>query len=363
MLASQFQLYVLCNGLSHFLGNEATYSTVYRMLMKSKCALELLLQVVKELVNEWWTARCPHGVKKRGLYNRVLEVGWRRHLDKNLDQQLYVAQAVPHSTADLQEEDEQEEVAIGGTAIKTMVTAATSSRSSTDDIGAGVFGAAYEGDPTSSKLLNPLMTFASPQERIAQVHADRWTEESLCREMLDDLDWASYCPRDRRDDLYKVFELGMKYVDEFENGVINSWKMDDAPVHMRVWLAELEWTWRTLMSRGWLPQDCRCPHDRYIRERATGAEGHVDPGNMVYDTMVNLLRMWKAVDVLHYSNVVKAAGKEYGQTGNKSAAGPVNLRGNIVESLLRWTQQMGSTPNLPPQQRWSCQEWYLGWYD
>ena len=135
------------------------------------------------------------------------------------------------------------------------------------------------------------------------------------------------------------------------------------PTHMRVWLAELEWTWRTLMAKNWLPADCRCPNDKVIRERAAGAEGHVDPGNMVYDTVVNVLRMWRAVDVNHYQNVVRVAAKEYGERGNMSSAGPVNLRGNIVESLLRWTQQMaGTPPHLQPWQTWSCQEHYLGWY-
>ena len=85
---------------------------------------------------------------------------------------------------------------------------------------------------------------------------------------------------------------------------------------------------------------------------------------MVYDTVVNVLRMWRAVDVNHYQNVVRVAAKEYGERGNMSSAGPVNLRGNIVESLLRWTQQMaGTPPHLQPWQTWSCQEHYLGWYD
>ena len=84
---------------------------------------------------------------------------------------------------------------------------------------------------------------------------------------------------------------------------------------------------------------------------------------MVYDTVVNVLRMWRAVDVNHYQNVVRVVAKEYGERGNMSSAGPVNLRGNIVESLLRWTQQMaGTPPHLRPWETWSCQEQYLGWY-
>ena len=323
---------------------------------------ELLLQAVKELVTSWHAQRTPYGIKRNSLVNKVFEVGWRRYLDKNLDARLYVPQAVPHSATELQEEDEAEEVAFGGTAIQSMGTAASSSRSSTDEFDAGARGAAHQEDITSYKLLNPLMTFASPEERIAQANADRETEASLSREMLDRLDWADYCPNDRRDDLYKVFALGMKYVDEFDNGVVNRWKMDDVPVHMRVWLAELEWTWKTLESRGWLPKDLTCPPDKFIRIPDTSVEGHFDMGNMVYDTMLNLLRMWKAVDVHHYGKVVKTAGEKHGQAGIDFAAGPVNLRGRIVEAMLRWTQQMSATPHLQPHQMWSCQEWYLGWY-
>ena len=320
------------------------------------------MQVVKSLVAAWHGKHCPHGVKRGQLVNSVFEAGWRRYLQGNLDKRLYVPQPVPHSIEEEEAEEEQEDLKPGETAVASMITAATGSRSSADGGAGGDSSAAYEGDMSFSKLLNPTQTFAKPEERTAQAHADRWTEESMSRDMLDAIDWADYCPCDRRNDLYKVFEIGMKYVDEFDNGVINRWNMDGVPVHMRVWLAELEWTWKTLMSKNWLPQDCRSPHDKFIRERATGADGHVDPGNMVYDTMVNLLRMWRAVDTLHYGEVVKVAGKEYGQRGNKSSEGPVNFRGNIVESMLRWTQRMASTPDhLRPQDQWSCQEHYLGW--
>ena len=155
----------------------------------------------------------------------------------------------------------------------------------------------------------------------------------------------------------------MKYVNGFDNGVISNWKIDDVPVHVRVGLAELEWIWKTLVSTKLAAQDCRSPHGKFIRERATGADGLVDPGNMVYDAMVNLLRMWRAVDVLHYGQVIKVAGKEYGQRGNMSSSGPVNFRGNIVESLLRWTQLNASPRNHPrPHEIKSCQQHYLGWW-
>ena len=111
--------------------------------------------------------------------------------------------------------------------------------------------------------------------------------------------WGDYVPTDLRGELYKVFELGTQYVDEFDHGVFQRWDIEKMPTHVRVWLAELEWTWLTLMAQDWLPQDCRCPHDKFIRERANGAVGHVDPGSMVYNTVVNVIRMWRPVDVAH----------------------------------------------------------------
>ena len=241
------------------------------------------------MVAAWHEKRKPHGVKVKSLTNRVYEIGWKRFVNRTLNVQMFIPQAVPHSNAELQQEEE--EVPVGSTQLSSMITAASMARSSQEGISENELAAAYEGDPSVTKLLNPLQSFASPQEKLAQAYADRWTEECMSRDMLDAIEWADYCPGDRKNDLYKVFELGMKYVDEFDNAVVNRWNMDEVPTHMRVWLAELEWTWNDLMARNWLPQDCRSPHDKFIRERALGADGHVDPGNMVYDTMVNLLRM------------------------------------------------------------------------
>ena len=177
--------------------------------------------------------------------------------------------------------------------------------------------------------------------------------------MLDKIKWGAYCPRDRRDDLVKIFKLGMKYVDTFDNSVIQPWNVDDLPTHMRPWLAELDFTFQLVMAKGWLPEQIRAPHDKFIRKTATGAQGDWDPGNYVFDIMVNLMRLWRAVDENHWESVVKVPAKEYGESGNKSSEGVVNLRGNMIETLLRNVQSMSMTPkNVPPQQIYSCENWY-----
>ena len=319
-------------------------------------------QVVKDLVKAWHEEYHPWGVSVKNLVNAVYEAGWRRHLEGTLTVRLYVPHPQKYSAEEETAEHESEDVEEGATSETVMLQAAKRARAEGSS-GDPEDQAGPEWDTARGLLLNPDDTFDTDEARRAQEHADRWTEESMAREMLDKITWADYCPEDKRWELYRVFELGMEYVDTFDNGVINRWDMSDVPTHMRVWLAELEWTWNTLVAKNWIPRDCRSPHDKFIRERATGAQGHVDPGNKVYDVLVNIMRLWRAVDLEHYQQVVKVAGKEYGERGNKSAQGPANLRGNIVESMLRWCQAMGSTPeHLPEWKQWSCREYYLGWY-
>ena len=320
-----------------------------------------VMQVVSDLVGDWQTKNHRWGVSKKKLANAVWEVAWRRHVEGTLTHRIYFPQPAVFSQEEAAEEvlgdPETAETSEAHIVKSAKMGRAVGSAEDPDE------HAHAESSASGMALLNPLNPPATVEQQNAQAHADRWVEESMSREMLDKMTWADYVPNDMRAELYSVFEQGMKYVDEFDNGLLQSWEMKSMPTHMRVWLAELEWTWRTLMAKNWLPADCRCPNDRFIRERAAGAEGHVDPGNMVYDTVVNVLRMWRAVDVNHYQNVVRVAAKEYGERGNMSSAGPVNLRGNIVESLLRWTQQMaGTPPHLRPWETWSCQEHYLGWY-
>ena len=224
-----------------------------------------------------------------------------------------------------------------------------------------------QGTDESPYLKKSEMTFegAEPVEsdeqcaKFARQHSHRWTEETLSRDMLDRIKWGAYCPRDRRDDLVKIFKLGMKYVDTFDNSVIQPWNVDDLPTHMRPWLAELDFTFQLVMAKGWLPEQIRAPHDKIIRKTATGAQGDWDPGNWVFDVMVNLMRLWRAVDENHWEPVVKLPAKEYGNSGNKSSEGPVNLRGNMIEVLLRHVQSMAFIPkNLPSSQIYSCEIWY-----
>ena len=324
--------------------------------------LRAVLEVVKELVKAWHAQHLPHGVKWNVLVNSVYTAAWRRKLDENLGEQLYKPHPVRYSAEEEEKDEETEDLKPGETSIdvirKAAIKSEAASSSQNEDRGVDT----RDGDP--HPVVDPEERCETHMDKVAKSHSDRWVEEAAARDMLDKMTWADYCPHDLRHELYKVFEMGMKYVDEFDNSVVNQWSTQGVPTHVRVWVAELEWTFNAMMAKGWLPQDCRCPHDKFIRLRATGGQGDKDPGNQDYDVVVNLLRIWRAVDVHHYEQVVKVAAAAYGENGNKSSHGPVNLRGNIVESVLRHCQAAGAHPrHTRGWQIRSCQETFLGWYD
>ena len=116
------------------------------------------------------------------------------------------------------------------------------------------------------------------------------------------------------------------------------------------------------MRKNWLPREIRQPHDKRIRDKALGAKGGWDPGNVDFDVVASLLRVWQVADNVSVDRVTRVAAKEYGSRGNKSADGPVNLRGNIIEASLRWTQAMAATPDhVHSSQEVCCVEKYVEW--
>ena len=120
----------------------------------------------------------------------------------------------------------------------------------------------------------------------------------------------------------------------------------------------MERTLYAMEQRGELPYWLMHPNDRHIRDdAAAAADGFTDPGNMVLDTLVHALRLWQYCDASKASLVVRQSGHEYGHRANRSSAGPVNLRGNIVEAMSRNLQQTGSKM---PRQRWKNSDPY--WY-
>ena len=170
------------------------------------------------MAREWHAKAGLWSVKINALVSYAHGVLWRRHQNGDLAQALYVPAPAPFLEApEVEEEDEP------GDVLQTMRVAVQGASSSSS--AAGDYSAHIEKEGGATLLLNPLQTFDSPQERAAQAHADRWTEESMAVQMLDQITWADYVPEDRWWDLDAVFRMGMQYVDEFNNRLVHQWNM------------------------------------------------------------------------------------------------------------------------------------------
>ena len=88
------------------------------------------------------------------------------------------------------------------------------------------------------------------------------------------------------------------------------------------------------------------PSDHHIRQDAgVAADGFDDPGNLQWDIVVNVLRLWKFVVGFKVDQVRRIAAGEYCTRGNKNSKGPVDLRGNIIiEAASIQLQNMAKRP-------------------
>jgi len=164
--------------------------------------------------------------------------------------------------------------------------------------------------------------------------------------MLEKVTWLSDIANSPENEaaLKLIFHEGMVYCNKFMDGVLLPWKIENWPLSPRIWLGEQERTLKAMAKRGCLPKWLLRPHDRNIRADASdAAEGFSDPGNFVLDVLVHALRLWQYCEASKMDRVIKQSIHEYGHRANKSSAGPVNLRGNIVEAMTKDLQKMGSS--------------------
>ena len=179
------------------------------------------------------------------------------------------------------------------------------------------------------------------EENIARMH-----EEAHCRALLDGMRWALYVP-DTEEHRLSLQQLGLvatEYVECFSNATIHELgKHLELPLSCRVWLSETRRALDQMAKFGWMPRFVTHVHDKFIRTHANNApETWHDPGNYVLDVAVNALRLWQFVNVSHAAKVTQVSQATYGSSANKSAKGPVNLRGNILEALLGHCQNIAS---------------------
>jgi len=125
------------------------------------------------------------------------------------------------------------------------------------------------------------------------------------------------------------------YIDRFNHESTREFHLGGFPNTMSLWTQETIWCLEELQHRAQIPRCLWMPHDRHIRGPASSPhEAFGDPGNMVLDTLVHILRLWRFCSTTKLSGVIRVAPQPYGDPGNKSCAGPVNLRGNRIKALL-----------------------------
>ena len=310
------------------------------------------------MADEYWQQNCVAQFAKKPFRQAIWAAAYRRHTDGTLKTTMYEVSAVPYDPAEAEQDQTQgtkllrEENEEWANKMRKMVLSLGSAESDESEH--------LPKEETKFEGASTLDSEGDIDEGASQ-HEKRCAEQSLSWEMLDKITWAAYCPQDRKVDLIAIFKLGMKYVDTFSNAVMQPWNVDGIPTHMRPWLAELDLTLKAMMARHMVPRELHAVQDKYIRKCALGAEDDTDHGNATYDIIVNLMRLWQAVDEHHWDQVVKVASKEHGESDDKSEADPATLRGTIIEALLRWVQQMSATPlqsNGSPIHQSSCEEWY-----
>ena len=180
-------------------------------------------------------------------------------------------------------------------------------------------------------------------------HVERVEEESMCRDLLTRVNLV-YIPWSTTvwDANLKLAELVGEYVENFTEDSTRQFDMTTWPSDFRMYVQECIWCFEAMAARGWTPHNLRNPRDHHIREAAGDVHpAFSDPGNLVLDQVVHILRLWRFVSSTRLDPVMRVAPQPYGDPGNMSASGPINLRGNIVEALLHDLSNMAKDYEVP----------------
>ena len=87
-----------------------------------------------------------------------------------------------------------------------------------------------------------------------------------------------------------------------------------------------------------------CPTDQNVREAAVELPHAWDPGNIAWDIMFNVLRMWQFIQN-ESSRVARQVfpSDVHGTSATNSGKGPCSFRGNILEATLAYCMRRGSS--------------------
>ena len=129
------------------------------------------------------------------------------------------------------------------------------------------------------------------------------------------------------------------------------------PWSMTQVIAEIHLTFQCFIKQGVrIPENLKWPRDKSLRSTAAH-DGYVDYGNMVWEAMFWSGRFYKFFghSVEHFVHMCACPNDQYGTATNKSSHGPVNMRGNILESLLNFLYE-----GMQEERSWSSSTptWY-----
>jgi hypothetical protein len=199
------------------------------------------------------------------------------------------------------------------------------------------------GGASSSAAAEAPMPEPDPALAVVEEHMTRIDEESRCREIVSRLAWADYVPNRPKlqEEWWALEMLAGEYIETFLEGLTRDYDTTQFPRNMRLWVSETIWYFDALAEKGWTPRSLHMPHDKFIRNAANQVDEHIgDPGNLCFDVTIHVLRLWRYIGETRLQKVMRVAPQAYGERGNKSSKGPVNLRGNIIEALISDLQRM-----------------------
>ena len=163
--------------------------------------------------------------------------------------------------------------------------------------------------------------------------------------LAEEITWSSNCPDTpfHRAEQFKLAQLVHDYIEHWNSGTFLA-PLDTRTFceSARVWTVELLLTMIELHRRRAIPKFLWLLHDKHIRGPAAAHETFVDPGNFCLDVAVHALKLWDFVCPQRREQIMRTAPGQYGTGRNKSAAGPVNLRGNVYEALVTFAQELGT---------------------
>ena len=198
-------------------------------------------------------------------------------------------------------------------------------------------------------------TLTKEQKTGLENHMHRIREETYARTLLANnkkLWWTQYYPWDDTKSPEDLEILRARVKLYLETGFMDHLgELCALPLlgSMRLLTTETQSILNYMAKMRILPYDLINPHDKNIRFSAgteISAQHYYDPGNDKYCFLWHLLRLDKYASEVRVKDLIKTPATEYGSARNKSSVGVVNLRGNMIESLLAELQKKGERPSM-----------------